>query len=414
VDVTPPIGAPLCYGLVVPAERVEAPLLAKGIVLRPERAKPIVLCAVDWLGIGGASHVAWREKLAEAAGTTRERVAVHTVHQHDAPGDYADALAFLDNSRAEILAPQRFCVEAMTRVALGVVEARAVPVTHWAMGEAKVEKVASNRRILSADGKTFAFQRFTACRNSPQCDAPEGVIDPMLRTLSFYDGERRVASLHYYATHPMSYYGKGMVGPDFVGMARERLEGFHVYFTGAAGNVGAGKYNDGSIEKRAVLAARMEAAMRAALEGEKRRKIGRVDWRVAGVRLPHRDGEAYNESTARSMLGSGKTAERASAARYLAWWEFVKRGGVIDLQTLRLDGASVVHMPGELFVEYQLAASAMRKGERVAMAAYGDYGPMYIGTRKAYAEGGYETSAVSRVSPESEDILLGACKRMLT
>jgi hypothetical protein len=70
-------------------------------------------------------------------------------------------------------------------------------------------------------------------------------------------------------------------------------------------------------------------------------------------------------------------------------------------------------LPGELFVEYQLAAQREARGEMVAMAAYGDYGPMYIGTAKAYPEGGYETSAVSRVSPGAEDVLLEAQWRAL-
>ncbi len=34
----------------------------------------------------------------------------------------------------------------------------------------------------------------------------------------------------------------------------------------------------------------------------------------------------------------------------------------------------------------------MRPDLRVALAAYGDYGAGYIGTLKAYAEGGYETA----------------------
>jgi hypothetical protein len=70
-------------------------------------------------------------------------------------------------------------------------------------------------------------------------------------------------------------------------------------------------------------------------------------------------------------------------------------------------------MPGELFVEYQLAAAAERRNELVATAAYGDYGPMYIGTSRSYAEGGYETSAVSRVAPSVEDILLSATRKVL-
>ena len=56
VDVTPPAGSALCYSLVAPAERMERPLLAKGVVLYPSGQAPVVLCAVDWLGIGGESH----------------------------------------------------------------------------------------------------------------------------------------------------------------------------------------------------------------------------------------------------------------------------------------------------------------------------------------------------------------------
>ena len=116
-----------------------------------------------------------------------------------------------------------FCIAAQQRVAAAIAVAKPQPVTHWGSGSAIVERIASNRRILSSDGKTFAFQRFTACKQSPQCDAPEGLIDPRLKTYSFYNGDKRLASLHYYAVHPMSYYGKGVINSDFVGIARAAL-----------------------------------------------------------------------------------------------------------------------------------------------------------------------------------------------
>jgi hypothetical protein len=60
-----------------------------------------------------------------------------------------------------------------------------------------------------------------------------------------------------------------------------------------------------------------------------------------------------------------------------------------------------------LFVEYQLAAKAMRPDLNVMMAAYGDYGPGYIGTERAYQEGGYETQASSsNVDPSVESLLI--------
>ena len=56
--------------------------------------------------------------------------------------------------------------------------------------------------------------------------------------------------------------------------------------------------------------------------------------------------------------------------------------------------ARVLHMPGELLIEYQLAAQQLRPDLFVAMAAYGDYAPGYIATEIAYSQGGYETSRV--------------------
>jgi hypothetical protein len=50
----------------------------------------------------------------------------------------------------------------------------------------------------------------------------------------------------------------------------------------------------------------------------------------------------------------------------------------------------------------------------VALAAYGDYAPGYIGTAEAYAQGGYETSArASRVAPQVEGVLTKAIAGLL-
>ena len=73
-------------------------------------------------------------------------------------------------------------------------------------------------------------------------------------------------------------------------------------------------------------------------------------------------------------------------------------------------------MPGELFVEYQLAAQQLRPDSFVCVAAYGDYGPGYIGTAVAYNQGGYETgleSRASRVGPRAEAVLTKALHELL-
>src|SRR2546422_8418181 len=82
IDATPPIGSMMAYDPVT--NRWDLGLRARGIVLLGGD-EPIVLCAVDWIGIANEGQDAFLSALARAAGTSPQRVAVHTLHQHDAP-----------------------------------------------------------------------------------------------------------------------------------------------------------------------------------------------------------------------------------------------------------------------------------------------------------------------------------------
>ena len=115
------------------------------------------------------------------------------------------------------------------------------------------------------------------------------------------------------------------------------------------------------------------------------------------------------------MKDSSKPArERADAARELVWLRRCQAGDTIDVACLRLGKARVLHLPGELFVEYQLAAQKLRPDLFVAMAAYGDYAPGYIGTEVAYPQGGYETGPkASLVAPKVEGVLMEVIEKLL-
>jgi len=64
--------------------------------------------------------------------------------------------------------------------------------THIGIGQAKVEKVASNRRILGVDDKV-RWTRTSATSDPRIRSEPEGLIDPWLKTVSFWSGERLLA-----------------------------------------------------------------------------------------------------------------------------------------------------------------------------------------------------------------------------
>src|SRR4029453_16634967 len=104
-------------------------------------------------------------------------------------------------------------------------------------------------------------------------------------------------------------------------------------------------------------------------------------------------------------------ARRNNAAFQLAW---LKRTDTpIEVNCLDFGGTVLnLFLPGECFVEYQLAAQKMRPDAVVNVAAYGDDGPGYIPTAMAYLEGGYEPT-VALAGPDSEEILLRAMRKLL-
>jgi hypothetical protein len=420
-DATPPLGSPLCNGSVKPAAQIVTPLTARGVVLLGA-GEPIVLCAFDWVGIANESQDAFRDALAQAVGTSRGRVAVHTLHQHDTPGsDFATERLLAEHGLGGICSNAEFDRQVMQRVAAAAKAslARAQPVAHIGLGAGKVERVASNRRILGANGKVVIV-RLSSSKNPEAQAAPEGTIDPLVRLVAFWNGDRPVAALTYYATHPQSYYGQGAVNWDFVGMAREHREKAlpgvpHIHFDGAGGNVAAGKYNDGSPANRPALAERLAAGMKLAWDSQKKQPLraGDVRWQVAPVILPVRDTLDEAALLAKLKDTTHKPADRVRAARDLVFVRRMRAGQGIELSCLRLGTARVLHFPGELFIEYQLAAQRMQPDEFVAMAAYGEYSPGYIGTEISYGQGGYEVGPVSRVAPSVERILTDALRGLL-
>lgn len=417
-DATPEIGMPVAY---VKARSITDPLSARGVVLMGE-GKPVVLCAVDWIGIGNGGHDEWRLGLAEAAGTTMDRVTVHTLHQHD--GVRCDLTAEelltmhgLGGTRMDAV----FCRRVIASIATAVREAmkNAKPVTHLGIGEANVEKVASNRRILGPNGRVL-FGRMSASRDPKAKEADEGTIDPMLKLVSFWNGETPLACLTYYATHPQSFYGKGDVTAEFVGLARAQRERAlnipHIHFNGASGNVAAGKYNDGSPEARVQLTLRMADGMKRAWEATKKSLItaSDLDWRIERVKLPL--AASLNREVLEKTLADDKAdaRDRLNASTKLALLNRTEAGHEFELTRLRLGSVNMLHMPGELFVEYQLAAQQMKPHATVCMAAYGDYAPGYIGTEIAYTQGGYEVQASSsNTAPQVEKVLMEAMRRLL-
>ncbi len=414
-DVTPPMGTPIYSGFKGLAT-IEFPLLAKGIILE-DGGQRYVLCAADYCELRNSTRRLWQEKIAAAAGTSAERVAIQCVHQHTAPMGDSDASRLLDAvANPPVHASVASFEDPAERVAVAVKEAaaRLQPYDCVGTSQAKVERVAANRRVPLEPGKV-GF-RASSCKDPKLIELPEGLIDPYLKTLTFALGDKPLARLHYYATHPQSFYGDPRASYDFVGMAREKLEAKEgvpqIYFTGCGGNVACGKYNPGTPESRQGLFERLYAAMESSVAAARYAPAEAIQWKTYPLLLTPREDAGYSEADARAKLtkADGSVLERLDGAMTLAWRARSKTP--IELNALSMGAIRIVHLCGEPAVEFQLYAQELRPGDFVCVAGYGDGAPGYICLESFFPEGGYEPTA-SCVIPQSEAAFREAIRTLL-
>ncbi|HPA17922.1 MAG TPA: hypothetical protein PLU30_09245 [Verrucomicrobiae bacterium] len=414
-DATPPLGETLVW--LTKLTTIKDPLLAKGVVLE-DGGERCVLCALDWCLLCNESEWSFREAMARAADTDPTRVAIQCIHQHVAP--YADegAHRLLDGApgspshlTAKFLDDLRKRLGEAIRGAVGRLE----PFDRVGCGEARVDRVASERRLKGADGNIIV-RGSTGGRKAELASMPEGDIDPMLKTITFARGEQPLARLHYYATHPQTVSCDGSESADFVGAAREateREEGvFQVYFTGCSGNVTVGKYNDETPRARAELAERLRAGMRAAIGASRLAPAEHLVWRTDALRLPVRtDAEFLDPS--RAWLADPRAAEGNRVYRGAMRLATAERAGrPFGLSSLQMGRIHIVHLPGEPMLEFQRFAQRCRPDAFVAVAGYGDCGSAYLCTDEAFREGGYEPTATN-LAPGAEPLLKDAIRRLL-
>ncbi|MEZ6059976.1 MAG: hypothetical protein R3C19_06415 [Planctomycetaceae bacterium] len=394
-DVTVPIGHRCMGVLPTKVRKIADPLEAHGFVLLGAD-KPIVVVAVDWCEIRNGAYDEWRDALAAAAGTVRGHVLVTSLHQHDAPVADAGAAALL----AEVglkgeLYDEDFHAVCIERVAAALRQGleSSQPVTHVGTGKAPVENIASNRRVVMADGRVTFDRGSRSGADEFLSSAPVGEIDPDVRTLSFWNGDKPLVALSVYATHPMSYYGQGEVSADFVGLARRQrqrdLPGvMQIYASGCSGDVTAGKYNDGSEASRVELTNRLHAAMTAAWDATTTVPLTKITFRSTPLQLEYyRHGDLEPDKLRATLADeTQRTEDRILAAMGLSNFQRASSGQPIDVPCIDFGNAQLLLFPGESFVGYQLMAQQMKPDSFVVSVGYGECWPGYIPTESAFAD----------------------------
>jgi hypothetical protein len=416
-DITCPVGHPLMGGGIAPAKEVLDPLFANGFILQGA-GKPVAVVALDWCEVRNDAYDLFRTEVATAIGTDPVRVMLSCLHQHDAPIADLTAEAMLRKHKcAGSICDPEFVAKAAKRVATAAKAslAKMLPVTHLGTGQAKVQQVASNRRYVD-EKKQVRYDRMSATRDEKIRAAGEGDIDPHLKTLSFWNADTPLLAVSAYATHPMSYYGRGGVSADFVGLARklrqaEMKDVPQIYLSGCSGNVTAGKYNDGDPKNRPVLADRLLKAMTEAWKATEKVPVREVAFRSTSIKLEARGGDEFSEAGLTKRLTTDpKPFGQGLAALGLSWQKRVEAGTPVDLPVLDFGSAALTVLPAEAYVEYQLFAQAERKGRFVVTAGYGECGPGYIPIERAWKERDGNLTDWCWVPPGSQEVMEAAIR----
>lgn len=398
-EITPPVGEGLAFGL---NQKTDTPIFARGVVLDDGRTRA-VLAAAEIIGLYGAVYGQWRAVIARAAGVPVRNVLLHCVHQHDSlmpPSRYCSrGLAEVGLVSPSNPAFYERILERIEKEVKRAVRGGFAKVERLATAERRVSGLAANRRLVGPDGKVAAMR--WSMTTKPELQRwPVGRIDPLLRTIGFFGARNRLlASLHFYATHPMAAYGREMVSSDVPGVALARLRknfggAQHIYFTGCAGDITFGKYTVADKrENLRVLGGRLGEALIAGVRALEPRAPGQLAFARERLTVPL-DRARINATALRARLRKTKTPSEAHFPLHAL--EILANPKLATVELTRLDIGSGVHvlsLPAETVVEYQLYAQALVPDRFLAVAAYGDGTLGYLPTAAMFKEGGYESVA---------------------
>ncbi len=424
--VTPEMGTPCALGLADELVEVFDDLHARAVWLEVG-GQAVLIAAADVIALYQSDCEEFTAAMAEATGVPPERIVLHATHTHQTANSRWEVARLLEpyglaedfSSTAFRALLQRGLVEAARQAAQTASECE------MAYGEAKVEGIASNRRVPTGDGDKVVFR---ASRPAAGLRArPEGWIDPTLRMVLFRTrGTGALIGICGYSCHP-SVSG-GDEGPyatgDFpgVGMAMAEAalgEARLLHLTGPCGEINPGKYvssDSGAPEERKADLQRLGARYADAIV----RAVASAEVEAEPEDLAMAWVKPLGLSVADTLPDAGEFARRleAGAAEYrrtgrdgpgyqmlrrtVYWYNARLNTRKGRLQTraaaLRVGRACLSFMPGEVFLrlgdELRRRLAGRRPELRLVNVAHCmDHNPSYVVPPECFAQGGYEPTA---------------------
>lgn len=430
-DITPPLGTPCALGLDDEAIEIFDPIHVRVLALT-DAGQTVIILSADVIGFYQHADSVLRREIADRLRVPVENVVCHATHTHQSPCVRIEYGQYLAKHGLHAYSPEYWQLLRRGAVDAALEASRTLSPAQISFGEARVEGIASNRRLRMPDGSII----MRGSRDTQQRRAyPEGHIDPWVRVVRMVRDEDEVLLINY-SCHPSASGGDEgpYVTADFPGYAmqfvEDRVPGSRaIYLTGPCGDVNPGRYA-GRLDRRgdaAQMGERLGAAVLAARDSAEPVEGSSLRFKQSPIELPLRPGlpcvaDAEREveqmiECYRARKAAGETVPGGGMLNPLTNLIALKRsrGGAILSRVcgLAYGDLDIFLLPGECFLDIANAIRGYYGSQRVVCAATCDYTVSYVPTPEAYSEtvAGYE-GRVALVGPESFGIIAGAACRM--
>ena len=426
-DITPPTGYRMSGYF---SERLSTgtsnPLHAKAIVIRQgDESAALVFCDIIGFPLDVTSRA--REQAAAKTGIPAANILIAATHSHTGPLYFGALRKHLHDAAvaehgSDPCEKVDYASELVTRIVKAITSANttAKPIRLEA-GSAEQQGLSFNRRFHMKDGTV----RFNPGALNPDIIRPAGPIDPEVGSVFFREanGPGVRAAMVNFALH-LDTVGGTMYAADYPYYAEQSLrEKFGKKLVLLFGNGTCGDINHIDVTKKERLRTdyigrtlgETVSAKAGSLHALAAPALA-VRSEVVEVPLQHYGPEKVawaRESIKKVGTRELSFLEQVEAYKILALEMRPGRTVPLEVQVFRLSpDVAIVGLPGEVFVDLGLAIKRASPFATTLVIELCQDAPGYIPTKKAFAEGSYET-VNSRIAPGGGEMMAEAAIRLL-
>jgi neutral ceramidase len=414
-DITPPVPWRMSgYFYERVSTGVKDPLQAKAIVFQQGNVSAaLVFCDVIDLPRDVSQEA--REQASQATGIPVSHIAVTATHTHTGPLYHGPLRDFFHRRAVEQAGRDAsesidYPAKLAEQIAAAVAEAKAAlqPATLSA-GFVREDRLAFNRRFHLKNGTV----QFNPGRLNPDIVRAAGPIDPLVGVIALErpGSKQPFAAIISYALHLDTISGteysadyprhledglRKLFGNEFVAL----------FGTGTCGDINHIDVNSNDVRTAEAIGAALSETTGSALTSN---SLARVDSPDIAVRRTTLDAPLQVYSP--QEIAKARQDLEIIGQRQLSFLDEVKAYAIVEVadygsptlplevQAFRLsEDVAIVTLPAEVFVELGLAIKAASPFKTTLVIELANDCPGYIPTKKAFAEGSYET-VNSRVQP---------------